>query len=204
MPGSITHLMIAYHYIEEYGFTDEEIPSILLGSIAPDSVNLKGHAPKEVRWASHLRNADLDQWLDNAKNFFERSSKDALTIGYLLHIVTDIVWDKYFDTVVYQALLKRGVPKESLKLARWHEFDRFENEQHEKEWYKKSLTMLENAKKRDFHTISEKQMSDFCQYVIERDKVLVSSFGIIDNELFIKLYAIVSTICGEIIRKKQT
>ena len=104
MPTVLIHEEVAYNIAKKYKQLDNK--DFYLGALAPDTVNLNGFASKEERWNSHLRNENLDTWLENVKKFYNEN-KDKYNkyflLGYVLHIITDIVHDKYF--------LTRGRPK---------------------------------------------------------------------------------------------
>ena len=169
MPGAITHLKTAYYYNKEKEFAFG--PELYLGSISPDSVNINGHAPKAVRWPAHLRNADLNAWTENAALFYKENkgkTDEAFLRGYILHILTDIVWDRSFDRPMYRLLLGAGVPENELKEERWNEIYGYEFLQREEEWLKSEvLPKLSTAKVMSVGTLE-------CEKIeIWRDQVVV-------------------------------
>lgn len=97
MPTVLIHEEVAYNIAQKYKELDNS--NFYLGTLAPDAINLHGFAPKEARWTAHVRSYDLDIWLENVKEFYkvnkENYDKNFL-LGYVLHIITDIVHDKYF------------------------------------------------------------------------------------------------------------
>ena len=116
MPGPITHLQAAYYY--NVSHKKRYNSALYLGSISPDCVNINGQAPKEVRWPAHLRCEDLDEWLANARRFYidnKSTADESFLKGYILHILSDIVWDKDFNLPLYKILLKDNVSKETLQ-----------------------------------------------------------------------------------------
>ncbi len=140
MPGPITHLETAYYYNKMSGnlFGGE----LYLGSISPDSVNVRGHAPKQKRWPAHLRDADLDKWQANAAVFYNVNKgkvDEAFLRGYIIHILTDIVWDRSFDMPLYNLLHNAGVADEELKEERWNEIYGYEQTQLKSAWFKKEV-----------------------------------------------------------------
>lgn len=140
MPGAITHLKTAYYYNKEKSFGFDA--KIYLGSISPDSVNINGHAPKAVRWPAHLRNSDLDAWTENAALFYKENkgkTDEAFLRGYILHILTDIMWDRSFDKPMYRLLLGAEVPEDELKEERWNEIYGYEFLQREEDWLKNDV-----------------------------------------------------------------
>ena len=95
MPSSNIHLKVAYELNKRLNINS---PDFIVGNIAPDAVNVNGFAPKEERWPAHLRNKDLDIWISNAKEFYflnkDKYNYEFL-LGYISHILTDILHDKY-------------------------------------------------------------------------------------------------------------
>ena len=109
MPTVLIHEEVAYNIAKKYQEHDNK--DFYLGALAPDSVNLNGFAPKEVRWTSHLRKENLDEWLEKVKEFYNENKNKYnkyFLLGYVLHIITDIVHDKYF----YQNI--RNIIKEDM------------------------------------------------------------------------------------------
>lgn len=97
MPTTGIHEEVAYLIANKYKKLDTS--NFYLGAIAPDAVNINGLAEKEIRWESHLRNEDLDVWMNNVKKFYyenKEKNNEEFLLGYVLHIITDIIHDKYF------------------------------------------------------------------------------------------------------------
>lgn len=113
MPSIMIHEVIAIELAKKYQNLDNS--NFYLGVLAPDAVNINGLAPKDIRWYSHLRNADLDTWLDNVKRFYEEKRNNYnkyFLFGYLTHIVTDIIYDKYFYKTTIEKILKEDISRE--------------------------------------------------------------------------------------------
>ena len=148
MPGPITHLKAAYKYNEARGGSYNK-PLLYLGSICPDSVNINGHAPKSIRWPAHLRDTNLECWLNNAKTFYRDNYNVydySYLTGYILHIITDIVWDKSFDRPLFEAMYRSGIPADNLKNMRWQELYGYEQLQIRLPWFEKDIIpMLSTA-----------------------------------------------------------
>ena len=110
MPTVLIHEEIAYNIAKKYKQLDNK--DFYLGALAPDTVNLNGFASKEERWNSHLRNENLDTWLENVKKFYNEN-KDKYNkyflLGYVLHIITDIVHDKYFYQDIRTEMTKNNI-----------------------------------------------------------------------------------------------
>lgn len=157
MPGSITHLKTAYFYNVKHGSDNEG--KLYLGSIVPDSVNIDGHAPKSLRWPAHLRDGNLDIWQKNAVEFYKARKFDTdadYLKGYILHILTDIVWDRSFDMSLYALLSNSGVPENRLKECRWEEIYAYERTQFGEKWLKEDcLPKLGSAVAEDIGTLDK-------------------------------------------------
>lgn len=180
MPGAITHLKAAHIYIERVGGIDNA-PQFYLGSVCPDSVNLNGHAPKEIRWPAHLRSGDLSVWESNAKRFYEENRNlydSSYLLGYILHIITDIVWDREYDRPLCAMLHKSGVETENLKKMRWREIDGYELRQVGLDWHTEMMDNLKRAEALSIGTLNHNDISCWRTKIIEKDynKDIVSSF----------------------------
>lgn len=140
MPGPITHLKAADLYFDGSCL---EPSAFYLGSVSPDSVNIEGHAEKAIRWPAHLRDRDLNVWLGNVKSFWKDNKASAENIsflkGYLLHIITDIVWDMYFERELFMLFAAAGIPPQQRKATRWLELYGYEKLQTELPWFKEDV-----------------------------------------------------------------
>lgn len=110
MPTVLIHEEVAYNIAKKYQELDNK--DFYLGALAPDSVNLNGFASKEIRWNSHLRRENLDEWFENVKKFYNEN-KDKYNkyflLGYILHLITDIVHDKYFYQNIRNEMTKDNI-----------------------------------------------------------------------------------------------
>lgn len=171
MPGPITHLKAAHEFAQNR-LLEAELPAFYLGAISPDSVNINGHADKSVRWPAHLRNSDLDLWLKNAKEFYDVNKNtidNAYLKGYILHIVTDIVWDKYFEAVLCTVMYKKEIPPKEFKSTRWAELYGFEQTQIKTDWLNNVLQMLSMAEPQKIGTLKIEEIEKFKQKVLSLD-----------------------------------
>ena len=95
MPEINIHEKVAYELAKKHNLYSRDF---FLGNLAPDSVNVYGFAPKEERWTSHIRRKDRNEWRKSLKEFYEEEkdnyNKDFI-LGYITHILTDIVHDDY-------------------------------------------------------------------------------------------------------------
>lgn len=171
LPGAVTHLKAAYTYYSAYG-SELNFSSFLLGTVCPDSVNLNGHAPKDIRWPAHLRASDLNIWEQNAVQFYNENKDKyefSYLLGYIMHIVTDIVWDREYDMPLFAVLHKNGVPKEELKKMRWREIDGYELKQKDTLWLKESLEALKLATPRNIGTLNASEIEEWRRKILEKN-----------------------------------
>ncbi len=161
MPGAVTHLNAAYCFKEKYEGT-LDLPQFYLGAVCPDAVNVNGHAPKELRWPAHLRNADLKVWENNIIYFYNENYgkiDHSYLLGYVIHIITDIVWDKEYDSALFAVMYKNGVAPNMLKAERWCEIDGYEASQKDSLWLKSVLDDLKVATPIDVGTLSKEDVA---------------------------------------------
>lgn len=111
MPTIGIHEEVAYLIAKKY--LELDTSDFYLGALAPDSINLEGFASKEIRWISHLRANDLDTWLNNTKEFYQNNKNNYhkyFLLGYILHIITDIVHDRDFYEKMQAEMNKDNIP----------------------------------------------------------------------------------------------
>lgn len=189
MPGAITHLKTAYFYNKKYGAAFG--PELYLGSISPDSVNINGHAPKAVRWPAHLRDSDLEVWTENAALFYKKNkgkADEAFLRGYILHILTDIVWDRSFDKPMYRLLLASGVPEDELKEERWNEIYGYEFLQREADWLKNDvLPKLSTAEVSAVGTLESEKVKVWRDQVVALELKCGKSPRFMDDDMALEL-----------------
>lgn len=97
MPTVPIHEEVAYNIACKY----KQLHSLdfYLGAMAPDAVNVNGFAQKEVRWKAHLRSKNLEEWKKNIVNFYEKYTgiyNINFLLGYVVHVMTDIIFDEYY------------------------------------------------------------------------------------------------------------
>lgn len=194
MPGSITHLMAAYYYNKLHGMTLG--PDFYLGSISPDSVNVLGHASKEKRWSTHLRNQDLDIWTDNVKSFYDENklkvNNDFLK-GYVIHILTDIVWDRKYDSLLYRFLLLSGVDKDRLKDERWAEIYGYEQTQINSDWLNTEvLPKLKCANLVSVFNLDDIQVQRWKHKILSKDLPIGREISYLNDEIMLDFYKNIS------------
>lgn len=106
MPNIFIHEKIAYNIAKKLNYLDT--PDFYLGALSPDAVNVLGFAKKEERWTSHMRDKNLSLWRNNIYNFYheEKNNYPSTFIdGYIIHILTDIVFDDYFYNDIVKSII---------------------------------------------------------------------------------------------------
>jgi hypothetical protein len=202
LPGPITHLKVANEYYNRINNNlDESL--LYLGSICPDSVNVNGHAPKEVRWPAHLRDSDLNVWLENAKMFYAQNKVvcDASYLtGYILHILTDIMWDLKYDRALQTVMLSNGVQMSQLKIERWNELYGFEQGSVGTSWLEDALSKLKVADVLKIGTLTESEITVYKYLIVQKtfEKGVKPRF--IDAALMDEFYDDVLEISKEILK----
>lgn len=169
MPGPITHLKVACEFFNSRSDGFLSAPQLYLGSVSPDSVNIYGHAPKSERWPAHLRDADLDIWLQKAVSFYNENSEfsdQSFLCGYIIHIVTDIVWDRCFDKKLFLLMAENGVSKEHFKEERWQEIYGFEDRQRSMPWAAEVLAELSASTPRSLGTVKSEMLAVWRDMII--------------------------------------
>ncbi len=199
MPGVVTHLKAAYIFQSKYNKV-LNLAQFYLGAVCPDSVNINGHAEKSVRWPAHLRNSDINVWENNVASFcsenLEKIDKSYL-LGYVLHIITDIVWDKEQDPALCVVMYKNGVPADKLKQTRWKEIDCYEAKQINQQWYNSVLDYLKLAEPLDIGTVSSSKVALWKEMILnkEYDRGLVAEYI---NDDFMNVF--LESVCNNMLK----
>lgn len=188
MPSTMIHLYTGTQFIKTSNLVKDKA-QFYLGCIAPDAINLEGFAEKEVRWSAHLRQDNLDEWEQRAIDFYienrDKINHDYL-LGYLLHVFTDIAWDKKYDAIIWQELNKTDLPQEQKLDERWNEFFYYDKTKFNTNWWKNEITpMLKQAKAVEFNDISAEQITKYLEFVVYKYDQTIEPIlpKIITNEL---------------------
>ena len=155
-----------------------DLPQFYLGSIAPDAVNTGEFAPREVRYAAHLRSRSYDEWKRNIREYrAERERKKdfsespAFFDGVLLHLYTDIAWDEVVQPLLFEEFRRRGVPDEEFNDRKWSELDAFDSVLTRRPDYSGILSQLEDSRAFAVTTVSPEQLLKW------RDMVIAAESG---------------------------
>lgn len=113
MPITSIHEEVALLLTKKYKYLDTK--DFYLGAYAPDSVNLHGFASKELRWTAHQRRQDLNDWRSALRDFYNQEKNNYpknFLLGYVTHILTDIIFDDYFYDDIKHKMLEDNIPEE--------------------------------------------------------------------------------------------
>ena len=124
MPNTVVHEEVGYYLSKKLDTSSYEF---YLGLMAPDAVNVEHFANKQERWTSHVRDKDLNIWKENLKKFYKeeknKTNNDFL-LGYTIHILTDIVYDEYFEEKIHKEILKNNQEKDYWYI-KWSDMDKY-------------------------------------------------------------------------------
>ncbi len=128
MPNICIHEIVGYKLSEKYKMLDNL--DFYLGMLSPDAVNYRKFESKEIRWASHIRSKNLDKWQDDVIRFYydniEFYNKYFL-LGYVIHIITDIIFDRDFYDKVKNNILSSGFSDDDAHQVMRDDMDKYSN-----------------------------------------------------------------------------
>ncbi|MBD5474229.1 MAG: hypothetical protein HDR20_15450 [Lachnospiraceae bacterium] len=93
MAQPMMHLLIADKIYEKFS-SIHSYGDFLLGSIAPDAVHVKENYTREIKDISHYRfnsKSHID-YFDTFINEYNTSENNDFVIGYLVHLLSDMIW----------------------------------------------------------------------------------------------------------------
>lgn len=169
MPSILFHEFVGYKFAKKYKKYNTN--NFYLGLIVPDAVNAYGFASKEKRWNAHFRDEDLDRWQMNVIKFYKENYnkyEDTYLMGYLVHILTDIICDKIYMENLYPDLLRRGFDYHSAYSYYEKSIEKFENNNINENWWKEVKENFQKGDKISINNISEKMINDFVKYTIDK------------------------------------
>lgn len=124
MPNTAVHEEVGYYLSKKLDTSSYEY---YLGLMAPDAVNVEHFANKQERWTSHVRDKDLNIWKENLKKFYKEEKNkinNDFLLGYTIHILTDIVYDEYFEEKIHKEILKNNQEKDYWYI-KWSDMDKY-------------------------------------------------------------------------------
>ena len=145
MPNALVHLNVANKIAKKHINLDES--QYYLGIIVPDTVNLYGFAEKSKRWAAHIRAKDLNVWESNIIEFYNQNKEkydNNYLVGYVIHVLTDIVFDRIYEKELLDKIHTRGEFED--EFGYYHqELRKYEASQIEEKWWKEVVEKLNKA-----------------------------------------------------------
>ena len=177
MPSFPVHIVVAQMLCGEIGVSSK--PEFMLGTIAPDSVNLKGFASRDVRYGAHIRSVDYEVWKNDLSQFYKQNLakfQDCAYYlkGYVFHCITDIAWDEAVQPKLFEYLQSRGeLTREEITKLKWEELFRFNSLLVGREDFLSAVSELEKAQPRAIATVTAEQVSEYRDYVVNdyKDKI---------------------------------
>lgn len=124
MPNTVVHEEVGYYLSKKLDVSSYEF---YLGLMAPDAVNVEHFANKQERWTSHVRDKNLNIWKENLKKFYKEEKNkinNDFLLGYTIHILTDIVYDEYFEEKIHKEILKNNQEKDYWYI-KWSDMDKY-------------------------------------------------------------------------------
>lgn len=192
MPSTMIHLVIANNISEKFNISN--LGEFYLGAIAPDTVNLHGKASKEIRYCSHLRSTDYDEWLKNVFEFAKKN-KDIeekypdFFNGFLIHILTDIAWDQTAQPKLFEMMKSSGADESKLSDEKWNELLEFDRKTAKCDiWNKEIRPLLTNASAPCGLTVDKNNLEDYKEFVLNLEFLspgVVDSKGLISDDMII-------------------
>ena len=163
MPSSNIHLKVAYELNKRLNINSIDF---IVGNIAPDAVNINGFAPREERWTAHLRDKDLDTWIENAKTFYKQNEgkiDNNFLLGYTSHLLTDVLHDKY----LYMNQKEQIVKDTKCNIEDAHDILRDDmNNYSFKEFYEIKDSLLEYENRYEILNIDKEKLNKWIRIVV--------------------------------------
>lgn len=201
MPTSTIHIEVAHEIAKIHPEFDTAL--FYLGSITPDAVNSNGFADKEIRYTSHVRNQDLNIWEDNIKKMYLENKysypKDFLS-GYIVHLLTDLIHDKYFYLPITKEMDKDNIPKTLQHQLLRNSMLEYGEQVKKEEFYKEIKEKLNNVEGYNIKNITKDQILAWKNYILKENQITVSFNKYITKDQIINLSKKVETSFLEIIK----
>lgn len=167
MPSIMFHELVGYKFAKKHREFDTDL--FYLGLMVPDSVNAYGFASKEKRWKAHFRDSNLDKWQENILNFYKQNINNYernYLMGYLIHVLTDIICDRIYQNNIYPNLLEKGYSKDQAYKLYEEGIKKFENSNINEQWWQYVKTNFQKANRIEINNIREKMIEDWINYII--------------------------------------
>lgn len=146
----MVHLAVAF----EIARRREELladGSYYLGAISPDAVHMRKHYDRQHKAASHFtlnksREADLNAWMADALANDDADRRDSFSLGYVIHVLTDILWTKHEGGSIFDAYAQDPAPVQKQMEAYYNDTDVIDLLlYHNEPWRKEVFLAMEHA-----------------------------------------------------------
>lgn len=169
MPSILFHELIGYKIAKKYRKYDTN--NFYLGLMVPDSVNAYGFASKEDRWRTHRRDENLKKWKENIINYYNENIdkyEKTYLMGYLIHVLTDIICDEIYQNELYSKLIDKGFDYNSAYKHYEKGIEKFENSNINEKWWKEAKDKFKNAEVLPINGMSRKMILDEVKYTLQK------------------------------------
>lgn len=128
MAQPMMHLLIADGICTEKAIPIDSYEDFLLGSIAPDAVHVKENYIREIKDISHYRFDSKSQisYFDTFIPEFQTSENRDFVVGYLVHLLSDMIWYHSVRVPFKEAFLKAPSQNMSMNEAYYADCDQIE------------------------------------------------------------------------------
>jgi len=127
-----------------------------LGAISPDAVHMRPAYDKALKAASHFtadksRQKDPAAWTADALLALQGRKSDPFCLGYVVHVLTDIIWAQTLGGKIYDAYDADPSPAQSRSAAYYNDTDLIDIELYKNAaWRREVFGLMEEAQAQSF------------------------------------------------------
>lgn len=169
MASTMMHLLVGNGFAK----ADDRVKGtgkFYLGCFLPDSVNVNGFAPKDIRWAAHLRAKTPQEWYENVGRFYSENRKrynNDLLLGYCVHCITDAAFDEFLHHDIWEKAKTLALPEHCGMGPGWDECFRFDRTVMDGLWWKEKIKpLLEVTIPEDVGSVSAELTARYLKYTL--------------------------------------
>ena len=128
MAQPMMHLLIADKIYTGNVISIHSYGDFLLGSIAPDAVHVKENYIRELKDISHYRfdSKSHISYFDTFINEYQTSENKDFVVGYLVHLLSDMIWYHSVRVPFKKEFLKAPTPNMSMNEAYYADCEHIE------------------------------------------------------------------------------
>lgn len=128
MAQPMMHLLIADKIYTERSGSILSYGDFLLGSIAPDAVHVKENYKRELKDISHYRfnSKSHISYFDTFFNEYSKSENKDFVVGYLVHLLSDMIWYHFVRVPFKEEFLKAPLQNMSMNEAYYADCEQIE------------------------------------------------------------------------------